>query len=146
MYGYYREKLHVNHFWELRGKSQHTLNLQWPNRKKEIIYKFSQAKKWSSHFFFLHVSRAQHLAPARTRTQVVHLRAQCTDHWTTEQSHGIGVPAVHLTMYVKSSPLYGRTVVPSYGHTSKFFRLDGLLLFCIIMGLRSVSSAIIRSQ
>ena len=49
-------------------------------------------------------------------------------------------------MYVKSSPLYGRTVVPSYGCTSKFFRLDGLLLFCIIMGLRSVSSAIISSQ
>ena len=31
----------------------------------------------------------------------------------------------------------------SYGRTFKFFRLDGLLLFCIIMGLRSVSSAII---
>ena len=32
------------------------------------------------------------------------------------------------------------TVVRSYGRTSKFFRLDGLLLFCIIMGLRSASS------
>ena len=28
------------------------------------------------------------LAPARTRTQVVRLGAQCTDHWTTEQSRG----------------------------------------------------------
>ena len=34
-------------------------------------------------------------------------------------------------------------VVRSYGRTSKFFRLDGLLLFCIIMGLRSASSAVI---
>ena len=31
----------------------------------------------------------------------------------------------------------------SYGRTFEFFRLDGLLLFCIIMGLRSASSAII---
>ena len=37
---------------------------------------------------------------------------------------------------------YSRTVLRSYDHKSKFFRLDGLLLpFCIIMGLRSVSSA-----
>ena len=34
-------------------------------------------------------------------------------------------------------------VIRSYGRTSKFFRLDGLLLFCIIMGLRSASSAVI---
>ena len=34
-------------------------------------------------------------------------------------------------------------VIWLYGRTSKFFWLDGLLLFCIIMGLRSVSSAII---
>ena len=45
------------------------------------------------------------------------------------------MPAVQLTTHVKSSTLYGRT--------SKFFRLDGLLLFCIIMELRSASSAII---
>ena len=102
------------------------------------------------HFFFPHVSRAQHLAPARTRTWVVQLGAQCTDHWTTEQSCGVGVPAVQLTTHVKSSTLYGRTVVRSYGRTvvrsygrtSKFFRLDGLLLFCIIMGLHSASSTI----
>ena len=36
----------------------------------------------------------------------------------------------------------GRMVVLSYCRTSKFFQLDGLLLFCIIMGLRSASSAI----
>ena len=48
--------------------------------------------------------------------------------------------AVELTTHAKSSVLYGR----SYGHKSKFFRLDGLLLFCIIMGLRSASSAFIK--
>ena len=37
------------------------------------------------------------------------------------------------------------TVVRSYGRTSKFFRPDGLLLFCIIMGLRFASFAI-KSQ
>ena len=84
--------------------------------------------------FFPHVSRAQRLAPARTRPRVVRLGAQCSDHWTTRQSRGVGVPAVQLTMHVKSST--------SYGCTSKFFRLAGLLLFCIIMGLHSASSAI----
>ena len=38
-----------------------------------------------------------------------------TTGWTTEQSHGIGVPAVQLTMHVKSSTLYGHTVVQLYG-------------------------------
>ena len=53
------------------------------------------------------------------------------------------MPAVQLTTHVKSSTLYGR----SYGRKSKFFRLDGLLLlFCIIMGLRSASSAIIATD
>ena len=42
------------------------------------------------------------------------------------------VPAMHLVAHGKSSTLYGR----SYGRKSKFFRLDGLLLFCIIMVLR----------
>ena len=56
------------------------------------------------------------------------------------------MPAVHLTMHAKSSTLYGRTVVRSYGHKSKFFWLDGLLQFCIIMGLRSVGSVIIFLQ
>ena len=47
------------------------------------------------------------------------------------------MPVVQLPAHAKSSTLYGR----SYGRTSKFFRLDGLLLFCIIIGLRSTSSA-----
>ena len=34
---------------------------------------------------------------------------QCTDHWTTEQSRGVGVPAVQLTTHVKSSTLYSCT-------------------------------------
>ena len=99
---------------------------------------------YNSHFFSPHVSRAQRLAPARTRTRVVRLGAQCTDHWTTSQSRGVDGPAAHLTKHVKSSTLCGRTVVRSYGRTTKFFLLDGWLLFCIIIGLCSASSAIIR--
>ena len=49
------------------------------------------------------------------------------------------VPVVQLAAHAKSSNLYGR----SYGRTSKFFRLDGLLLFCIIMGLRSASFSVL---
>ena len=37
---------------------------------------------------------------------------------------------------------YSPTVPQSYSHTSKFFRLDGLLPFYIIMGLHSASSAL----
>ena len=79
-------------------------------------------------FFPPHVSRAQRLAPARTRTRVIRLRAQCTDHWTTEQSCGIGMPAVQLTTRVKSSTLYGHTVVQLYGRMvvhPNFFGLVG---------------------
>ena len=36
----------------------------------------------------------------------------------------------------------GCIFVQSYCCTSKFFQLDGLLLFCIIMGLHSAGSAI----
>ena len=42
-------------------------------------------------------------------------------------------------------PVVQLAAIWSYSCTSKFFRLDGLLLFCIIMGLRSASSAIIVS-
>ena len=48
------------------------------------------------------------------------------------------VPVEQLAAYAKRSTLYGR----SYGRRSKFFRLDGLLRFCIIMRLRYASSAI----
>ena len=45
------------------------------------------------------------------------------------------MPGTQLAAHAKSSTLYGRP----YGHKSKFFRLDGLLLpFCV----RSASSAI----
>ena len=47
------------------------------------------------------------------------------------------VPVVQLAMHAKSSTFYGRsygrTVVRSYGRATKFFRLDGLLLFRTIM-------------
>ena len=56
------------------------------------------------------------------------------------------MPVVQLAAHAKSSTLYGRsysrTVARSYRRTSKFFRLDGLLLFCMIMGLHSASSPI----
>ena len=92
-----------------------------------IIYRSSQALKRSSHFSFPYVSRAQRLAPARTRVWVVRLGAQCTDHWTTDQSRGVGVPAVQLTTHVKSSTLYGRNVVRSY--IQIFFGLMGYYYF-----------------
>ena len=55
------------------------------------------------------------------------------------------MPAVQLTTHVKNSTLYSHTVIRSYSCTSKFFWLEGLLLFCIIMGLCSASSTIILS-
>ena len=67
--------------------------------------------KSGARIFFPHVSRAQRLAPARTRTRVVRLGAQCTDHWTTGQIN-------------KSSTLYGRTVVQP-----NFFGLMGYYYF-----------------
>ena len=51
-----------------------------------------------------------------------------------------GMPAVQLTAHVKSSTLYSRTVIWLY--IQIFFWLDGLLLFCIIMGLCFASSTI----
>ena len=42
------------------------------------------------------------------------------------------VSAMQFAAHAKRNTLYGR----SYGSKSKFFRLDGLLLFPIIMGLR----------
>ena len=136
-------KLNIQNMWivsiqamwyPLWWKISITLSKREINIEIFVIFRFSQARKRSSHFFPPHVSRAQRLAPVRTRTRVAQLAAQCTDHWTTGQSRGVGVPAVQLTTHVKSSTLYGRT--------SKFFRLDGLLLFFIIMRLRSASSTI----
>ena len=48
------------------------------------------------------------------------------------------VPVVQLAAHAKSSTLYGR----SYGRTSKVFRLGGLLLFRITMGLRCALRAL----
>ena len=54
--------------------------------------------------------------------------------WTTEQSRGVGVPAVQLITHVKSSTLYGRTV---YGRTVEhpnFFGLMGYYYFVLLWG------------
>ena len=65
-----------------------------------VIYRDLAKPKSGARIFFPHVSRAQCLAPARTRTQVVRLGAQCTNHWTTGQSCSVGVPAVQLSTRV----------------------------------------------
>ena len=89
-----------------------------------IYIDLAKPKNGARIFFFPHVSRAQRLALARTRTRIVRLGAQCTDHWTTGQSRGVGVPAVQLNTHVKSSTLYGRTVVQP-----NFFGLIGYYYF-----------------
>ena len=50
------------------------------------------------------------------------------------------VPVVQLAAHAKSSTLYGRTVVqPNFLGLMGYY--DGLILFRIVMGLRSASSA-----
>ena len=66
---------------------------------------------------------------------------------TVVPSYGCTVVQLYGHMVIRSYghivvQSYGRMVGWAYGHTTKFFWLDGLLLFCIIMGLRSASSAI----
>ena len=85
-----------------KTEEENTGNYKPRRNTNELIYRLMELA-----FFFLHVC-------ARTRTRVVRLGAQCTDHWTTEQNRGVSVPAVQLTTHVKSSTLYGRTVVRSY--------------------------------
>ena len=110
--------------------------------EKELKYRFSQPKS-GARIFFSRTSQGHNalprpgLEPGSSDSEPSAL--------TTGQSRGVGVPAVQLTTHVKSSTLYGHTVVRTYGLTFKFFQLDGLLLFFIIMGLRSASSAIISN-
>ena len=82
-----------------KTEEENTGNYKPRRNTNELINRFSGAR-----IFFLHVC-------ARTGTRVVRLGAQCTDHWTTEQNCGVGVPAVDLTTHVKSSTLHGCTVV-----------------------------------
>ena len=88
-------------------------------------------------FFFPHVSRAQRLAPARTRTR-------SSDSEPSALTTGLLNKAVALACLQYSSPRILKVAPCMVVH--KFFRLDGLLLFYIIMGLRSVSSAITYSE
>ena len=89
---------------------------------KYIIYRFSQAWKRSSHFFSQLEPRSPDSKPSTLTT-------------------GLLNKAVALVYLRYSWPCMFKVascaVVWSYGHsiiTSKFFQLDGLLLFCIIMG------------
>ena len=76
-----------------------------------LIYRFSQAWKRNSHFFF-RTSQGHNALPRPG------LESGSSDSepsaLTTGQSCGVDVPAVQLTTHVKSSTLYGRTVVRSY--------------------------------
>ena len=87
------------------------LSIPIPHIFWEWYINLAKPKSGARILVFPHVSRAQRLAPARSRTRVVRLGAQCTDHWTTGKSHGVGVRAVLLTTHAKSSALYGRMVV-----------------------------------
>ena len=63
---------YMPHLWEevlILPQCQNNIQIQ-PSLKAELT------------FFFPHVSRVQRLAPARTRTWVIQLRAQCTGYQT----------------------------------------------------------------
>ena len=116
---------HQGKFWKPRILGKCKFECMWPRAPLHLQYIDLAKPKSRAHiFFFPHISRAQRLASARTRTRVIQLGAQCTDHWTTEQSREVGVPMVQLTRHVKSSTLYGRTVV----HPN-FFSLMGYYYF-----------------
>ena len=120
---------------------------KWKHQEVERLYSeksflnanidLAKPKSGVCNFFSPHVSRTQRLTPARNRTRVVGLGAQCTDHWTTGQSRGVGVPAVQLTKHFKSSTLYGRTVVLSCGLT-----VEGLYGRTVV---RSCGRTVVRS-
>ena len=106
----------------------------------DIIYRFGQAKKRSSHFFF-HTSQGHNTLPWPV------LEPESSNSEPSALTTGLLDKAVALVCpwyswprMLKVAPCtvvqsYGHTVVQLYCHTSKFFRLDGFLLFCIIMGL-----------
>ena len=101
---------------------------------KYIIYRFSQALKRSSHFF----SRMSRLEPGSPDSKPSTLTTGLLNKAVALVCLRYSWPCM-----LKSSTLCGRMVVRSFGHTSKFFQLDGLLLFCIIMGytLRALLSS-----
>ena len=114
----------------------------------DIIYRFGQAKKRSSHFFF-HTSQGHNtlpwpvLEPESSNSEPSALTTGLLD-----KAVALACPWYSWPRMLKVAPCmvvqsYGRTVVQSYGHTvvqlychtSKFFWLNGFLLFCIFMGL-----------
>ena len=74
--------------------------------------------------------------PNYARNRACALRSPSPFHYIMTKK----VLPMQLGAHAKSSTSYGRP----YGVKSKFLRLDGLLLFCIIMGYaaRAASSAI----
>ena len=110
----------------------------------DVLYRFSQALKRSWHFFS-RTSQGHNalprpgLKPGSSDSEPNALTTALLD-----KAVALACPWYSWPRMLKVAPCtVGRTIVRSYGHMSKFFRLDGLLLpFCIIMGLRSASSAI----
>ena len=114
-----------------------------------LIYRFSQAIKSELTFFFPRMSQGHNTL---TRPG---LEPGLSNSEPSALTTGLLYKAVALTCpryswpcMLKVTPCtvvqsYSCTVLQLYSHTSKFFRLDGLLLFFIIMGLHSASSAII---
>ena len=105
----------------------------------DVLYRFSQALKRSWHFFSC-TSQGHNalprpgLKPGSSDSEPNALTTALLD-----KAVALACPWFSWPRMLKVAPCkVGRTVV-----SPNFFRLDGLLLpFCIIMGLRSASSAI----
>ena len=102
-----------------------------------IIYRFSQAYKWSAQFFF-RMSQGHNALPQSG------LEPGSSDSEPSALTTGLLNKAMALACLQYIWPLMLKvvpcTIVWWYGRTSKYFQLDGLLLFCITMGLSSASS------
>ena len=95
--------------------------------------------KSRAHIFFPHTSQGHNALP------MPGLEPRSSDSEPSALTTGLLNKAIALAYPQYSWPCMLKvapsTVVWLYGHTSKFFWLDRLLLFCIIMGLHSASSA-----
>ena len=105
-----------------------------------IIYRFSQALKWSLHFFFPRTSLMNNTLPRPG------LEPRSSDLEPSALTTGLLNKAVALVCPQYSWPCIFKVapcmVVWLY---IQIFWLDGLLLFCIIMGLSSASFTIIKN-
>ena len=99
-------------------------------------------------FFFPYVSRAQRLALPGLEPRSSDLEPSALTTGLLDKAVALACQRYSWPHMLKVAPWqsyhrtvvqsYGRTVVRLYSCTSKFFQLDGLLLFFIIMGLREL--------